>query len=718
MGEKKLMTGNEAVARGVWEGGLAFASAYPGTPSTEILENLVLYSDDLYAEWAPNEKVALESASGASMAGFRSMAAMKHVGVNVAADPLFTFAYTGVTGGMVLVSADDPGMHSSQNEQDNRNYAMAAKVLMLEPSDSAEAKAFAKLGLSLSERFDTPVMLRMTTRICHSKSLVELEARQTVPAVPYKKNIAKYVATPANARVMREKLIDRFAAEYDFSNGEAVSLGINRIEWAEGRSEEVGSLATSVAGGGFDMGDHAQGRKGFGTETSGRVMEPSSVDDGLGIGDRKGVDSDERVMASSVGDGLDLDEAAQGMNDSGVELGERVVGQSVGGGLDRDEATLGMKRSGMGTGGHIGVISAGVAYQYAKDVFGSSASHLKIGMSYPMPMDLIRSFAEKVDRLYIIEELDPYMEQQIRAAGIDCVGKEIIPEWDELNTDIVRKAVFGEEPVVLRSELTPVQRPPAMCAGCPHRGFFYGLSKRKNVVITGDIGCYTLGSAPPLSAMDSCFCMGGSISTGHGAAKALKESGSDARVVALIGDSTFLHSGVNSLMNVAYNGSNTISVILDNRITAMTGQQQNPGTGRTLTGAAAPEVNIPDLCTAIGIPAENIQTINPLDLAAVDAALDAAFATDAASVIITRWPCVLKRFSDEDRVEFDLTKKTCAIDQEKCTKCKLCTKTGCPAIYSGASVTINAEACTGCTVCQQVCPFGAISLQADPPAVS
>lgn len=611
MGEKKLMTGNEAIARGVWEGGLAFASAYPGTPSTEILENMALYRDDLYAEWAPNEKVALESAIGASMAGFRSMAAMKHVGVNVAADPLFTFAYTGVTGGMVLISADDPGMHSSQNEQDNRNYAMAAKVLMLEPSDSAEAKTFAKLGLSLSERFDTPVLLRMTTRVCHSKSLVELEARQTVSAVPYKKNIGKYVATPANARVMREKLIDRFAAEYDFANHEAVSLGINRIEWAEGRSGDAMTPASDCAG-------------------------------------------------------------------------ERV-----------------------------GVISSGVAYQYAKDVFGEDASYLKIGMSYPMPMDLIRSFAAKVDRLYVIEELDPYMEQQIRAAGIECIGKDIIPEWDELNTDIVRKAVFGEEPVVLHSELNPVARPPAMCAGCPHRGFFYGLSKRKNVVITGDIGCYTLGSAPPLSAMDSCFCMGGSISTGHGAAKALKESGSDARVVALIGDSTFLHSGVNSLMNVAYNGSNTVSVILDNRITAMTGQQQNPGTGRTLMGAAAPEVNIPDLCIAIGIPAENIQTINPLDLSAVNAALDSAFAKDTASVIITRWPCILKRFSDEDQAEFDLSRKTCVIDQEKCIKCKLCTKTGCPAIYSGASVTINADACTGCTVCQQVCPFGAIELQSD-----
>ncbi|MDR0851339.1 MAG: indolepyruvate ferredoxin oxidoreductase subunit alpha [Clostridiales Family XIII bacterium] len=611
MREKKLLTGNEAVARGAWEAGLVFASAYPGTPSTEILEALAGYGDDLYAEWAPNEKVAVEAAIGASMAGVRSMAAMKHVGVNVAADPLFTFAYTGVTGGMVLVSADDPGLHSSQNEQDNRNYAKAAKLLMLEPSDSAEAKAFMKLGLDLSERFDTPVLLRMTTRVCHSKSLVELEERKPVPSIPYVKNIAKYVATPQNARVMRKNLIGRYADELAYANGEAVEIGVNRIEWA----------------------------------------------------------------ASGTGD-------AENDGTGGGQAGE-----------------------------HIGVLTAGVSYQYARDVFGDGASYLKLGMTYPMPIALVREFAEKVDKLYVIEELEPYMESALLEAGIACIGKEVIPEWDELNTDIVRQSVFGKQPQTLASDILPIPRPPSLCAGCPHRGFFYALSKRKNVMITGDIGCYTLGSAPPLSAIDSCFCMGGSISTGHGAAKAFAEIGADTRVVSVIGDSTFFHSGVTSLMDVAYNAGNNTTVIMDNRITAMTGQQENPGTGRTLSGAPAPEVDIPGLCIALGIKKENIRIINPLDLAASNAALDAAFSAQGASVIITRWPCALKKFSAADKSEFDLARKICEIDQDKCTKCKMCVKTGCPAIRSGEQVVIDALTCTGCTVCKQVCSFGAISIK-------
>ncbi|MDR1953809.1 MAG: indolepyruvate ferredoxin oxidoreductase subunit alpha [Clostridiales Family XIII bacterium] len=596
MSEKKLMTGNEAVARGAWEAGLVFASAYPGTPSTEILENLVGYEDGPYTEWAPNEKVAMEAAIGASMAGVRSMATMKHVGVNVAADPLFTFAYTGVNGGMVLVSADDPGLHSSQNEQDNRHYADAAKLLMLEPSDSAEAKNYVKLGLELSERFDTPVLLRMTTRICHSKSLVPLDERTPVAYIPYERNIAKFVATPANARVMREKLIARFKDEQDYSNGEAVRLGVNRIEWASGQTE-----------------------------------------------------------------------------------GERV-----------------------------GVVSAGAAYQYARDVFGDGASYLKLGVTWPMPIELVREFASGVDKLYVIEELDPYMEMKIKAAGIDCIGKEIIPEWDELNTDVVRRAVFGESAETLTADIKAVPRPPTLCAGCPHRGFFYGLSKRKDVVITGDIGCYTLGSAPPLSAMDSCFCMGGSISTGHGAAKAFEASGRDARIVAVIGDSTFFHSGVTSLMNVAYNGSRTVTIVMDNRITAMTGQQQNPGTGFTLQGEPAPQVDIPLLCEAIGINKDNIHVINPLNLDEVNKTLDHVLAAEEASVVITRWPCALKRFSAGDLAEFELERKVCVVDSEKCTRCKLCVKTGCPAIYGGEVVTINGDMCTGCDICIQICPFGAI----------
>lgn len=585
---KKLLTGNEAVARGAWEGGVVFASAYPGTPSTEILENIAKdYKDDVYCEWAPNEKVALEAVSGASIAGVRSLATMKHVGVNVAADPLFTQAYTGVTGGLVLVSADDPGLHSSQNEQDNRNYATAARVLMLEPSNSQESLDYMKLGLELSEEFDTPVMLRMTTRVCHSKSLVEEGERQVKGAVKYEKNIKKYVATPGNARVMRANLIDRIERMTAYSNNSE----INKAEY----------------------------------------------------------------------------------NDT-----------------------------------KIGVISSGVAYQYARDVFGEDASYLKLGMTFPMPMEKIKEFASKVEKLYVIEEMDPYIENHLRIAGIDCIGKDVIPEWDELNADIVRKAVFGNEAESLHSDIEAVQRPPAMCAGCPHRGFFYPLSKKKNVMITGDIGCYTLGAAPPLSALDTTLCMGASISQGHGASKAFSKTGSDERVVSVIGDSTFFHSGVSSLMNVKYNNGNNVIVILDNRITAMTGQQQNPGTGYTLMGEPTSEVDIPALCKAIGFKDEDIKEINPLDLAEVDTALDEALAKDRASIIITKWPCALKKYNEEDLENFDLSPKVCRIDQDKCTKCRMCSKIGCPAIYSADEVTINEATCNGCGVCVQVCPFDAI----------
>ncbi|MBR0597047.1 indolepyruvate ferredoxin oxidoreductase subunit alpha [Sinanaerobacter chloroacetimidivorans] len=584
---KQLMTGNEAVARGAYEAGLAFASAYPGTPSTEILENMVQYKEDIYCEWAPNEKVALEAAIGASVAGARAMAAMKHVGVNVAADPLFTFAYTGVTGGCVLISADDPGMHSSQNEQDNRNYATAARVLMLEPSDSQEAKDYMKLGLELSEQFDTPVLLRMTTRVCHSKGLVTLEDRAEKDLIPYEHNIKKYVATPANGKVLRRKLIDRLKRMEEYSNRAL----INKAEY---------------------------------------------------------------------------------------------------------------------NGTKIGVISAGVAYQYAREVFGEEASYLKLGMTYPMPMDLIKEFAGKVEKLYVIEEMDPYMENHLKMAGIPCIGKEIIPEMDELNTDIVRQAVFGITGETIKAEQEAVMRPPTLCAGCPHRGIYYALSKKKNLIVTGDIGCYTLGSAPPLSSMHTCFCMGASISSGHGAATVLKRAGSDLRVASIIGDSTFFHSGITSLMDVVYNRGTHVTLILDNRITAMTGHQENPGTGYTLMGKKAVEVDIPMLCKAIGIKSENIYIINPLDLKESGDALDDALAKDEPTVLIAKWPCILKKFTEEDKKQFDLTPKSCEIDQEKCKKCKACVKTGCPAIFSGDSITINKEACTGCSVCKQVCPFDAI----------
>lgn len=584
---KQLMTGNEAVARGAYEAGVLFASAYPGTPSTEILESLAQYKDKVYSEWAPNEKVALEAAFGASLAGARSMAAMKHVGLNVAADPLFTIAYTGVNGGCVVVSADDPGMHSSQNEQDNRNYAVAAKVLMLEPSNSQEAKDFMKLGFELSERFDTPVLLRLTTRICHSKGLVELGEREDRKLIPYQHNIPKYVAAPANAKVLRRNLVERLKRLADYSN----ETDVNQPEYHETK---------------------------------------------------------------------------------------------------------------------IGVVSSGVAYQYAREVFGEEASYLKLGLTYPMPMNIIKEFAEKVDKLYVIEEMDPYIENHLKMAGIDCIGKAIIPEYDELNTDIVRKAVFGTETNTLKMENEAVVRPPVLCAGCPHRGMYYTLSKKKNLIVTGDIGCYTLGAAPPLLAMHTCICMGASISSGHGASTVLNREGSDWKVASIIGDSTFFHSGITSLIDVVYNRGNTLTIILDNRVTAMTGHQENPGTGFTLMGDPAVEVDLPLMCKAIGIKDENLYIINPLHLEESSKVVDEALTKDEPTVIIAKWPCALKKFTEQDKKDFDLSPKKCEIDQENCTKCKMCVKTGCPAIFSGDKITIDPEACTGCAVCQQVCPFNAI----------
>ena len=584
---KILMTGNEAIARGAWEAGITVASAYPGTPSTEILENMEQYKEDVYCEWAPNEKVAVETAIGASVAGVRALAAQKHVGINVAADPIFTVAYTGVTGGLVLVTADDPGMHSSQNEQDNRNYATAARLLMLSPADSSEAKEFTKLGFELSEKFDTPVLLHVTTRICHTKTAVELDDRKSVPHVPYQKNIKKFVATPANAKVLRVKLEERIAAMTEYSN----TTPINKTEY-------------------------------FSTK--------------------------------------------------------------------------------------IGIISSGVAYQYAREVFGEDASYLKLGMTFPMPMELIKEFASKVEKIYVIEEVDPYIENHLKMAGIPCIGKELIPSFGELNTDIVRKALLGKETEPIHSSLQAVARPPVLCAGCPHRGFFYALSKKKNVMIAGDIGCYTLASAPPLSALDSCFCMGGSISTGHGAAQAYKKVGAETKVVACLGDSTFFHTGINSLLNSAYNMSNSTSVILDNRITGMTGHQENPGSGYTLMGEPAPQADIAAICQAVGIKKENIYTVNPLLLDEVNKALDEALEKDEPTVIITKWPCILKKFSKQDKEEYDLSPKNCRVDQDKCKKCKLCSKCGCPAIYAGDIISINEASCTGCGVCRQICPFGAI----------
>ena len=586
---KKFMTGNEAVARGAFEAGVTYASAYPGTPSTEILENMIQYKDDVTAEWASNEKVAMETAIGASVAGARTLAAMKHVGVNVAADPLFTWGYTGVTGGFVLVSADDPGCHSSQNEQDNRYYAKFSKIVCIEPSDSQECLDFVKDAYEISEEFDVPVLFRMTTRTCHSKGLVQTNDRKEVAMVPYKKNPAKYVAAPATARVLHPFVEDKLVRLEAFSN----KTHLNRVE----------------------------------------------------------------------------------MNDT-----------------------------------KIGIVTAGVAYEYAKEVFGDTASYLKIGFSFPLPMDKIKDFASKVDTLYVIEELEPFMEEQMKAAGIKCIGKELITNIGELNPDIVAKALLKEErETVAIADDKKVNRPPTLCTGCPHRGFFYALSKKKNVMVTGDIGCYTLGAAAPLNSIDSVICMGGSISMAHGAAQAFKRNNVEQQVVSVIGDSTFFHTGINSLMTVAYNNSNTVHCILDNRITGMTGHQENPGTGFKLQGEDSNQVDIPKLVEAVGI--SHVVTVDPLNLKEVTDALDAAFAYDGPSVIITRWPCALKKFSEQDIAEFDLSPRQYKVDVDACKGCKVCIKTGCPSLSFDLvtkKAMIDPKTCIGCSVCAQSCPFDAI----------
>lgn len=589
---KLLMTGNEAIARGAYEAGVRFASAYPGTPSTEILENVATYKEDIVAEWATNEKVALEAAIGGSIAGARTMASMKHVGVNVAADPLFTFSYTGVNGGMVLITADEPGMHSSQNEQDNRNYAKFAKIAMFEPSTSQEAKDMLKEAFEISEKYDTPVLFRVTTRLCHSKGIVECSDRVDVPIKEYIKNPKKNLTVPAHARVRRVEIDDRMSKLLEYSN----NTHLNNYE----------------------------------------------------INDTK-----------------------------------------------------------------IGIVASGMCYTYAKEVFKDDASYMKLGFTNPLPMEKIKEFASKVDNVYVIEENDPFIEEQLKANNIKCHGKDIFPSYGELTPDVIRKSVFGKtnDTIDYNKDLV-VNRPPGLCAGCPHRGFFYELGKRKNVMVTGDIGCYTLGFAPPYNAMDTTICMGASLSSGHGAQKVfnMKEN-NKIRVVGVLGDSTFFHTGINSLLDVVYNKGNSISVILDNRITGMTGHQQNPGTGYTLQGDVTSEVNIEELVKACGV--KHIRTINPNNLSQVKETLDWAFNLEEPSVIITRWPCALKKFSRQDIEEFNnpFTSK-CSIDTDKCIGCKLCMKTGCPAISFKSEeklVCIDKNQCLGCEVCSQVCPKDAIS---------
>jgi len=579
--DRHLLSGNEAIARGAYEAGVKVCSAYPGTPSTEIFESLPQYRADLYCEWAPNEKVATEVAYGASIAGVRSLCAMKHVGVNVAADPIFTAAYNGVGGGFVIVSADDPSMHSSQNEQDNRYYARAAKLAMVEPSDSQECLDFMKAAYEISEKFDVPVLFRTTTRVAHSKSLVTFGERVEHPAVPYVRNTRKNISTPANAMANHPKVERNLAALEEY----ACTSPLNRVE----------------------------------------------------------------------------------LNDT-----------------------------------KIGVVTASIAYQYARDAFPEGTSFLKLGITHPLPMSLIRDFAAKVDKLYVIEELEDYMESQIRAAGIECVGKELTGKLYELNPQLIRERVFGEKPAPADLGVSAVSRPPALCPGCPHRGFFYTMSRHKDFVVAGDIGCYTLGGSAPLSALDSCVCMGGGFTVAMGMAKAFEMSGvTDKKVFGVMGDSTFFHSGMTGAAEIIYNKGNVIPVVLDNSITGMTGHQDNPGSGFTLQGDIAESLKIEDILRSYGY--QNVIIVDPQDLKAMEQAVEDALASAVPAAIIARRPCLLIK-----RIKHDIGK--CTVDTDKCIGCKRCLGVGCPAVLvENKKARIDRDQCVGCTVCAQVCPMGAIT---------
>lgn len=587
---KQLWTGNEAVARALYEAGVGFASAYPGTPSTEILENLTLYHEDMHVEWAPNEKVALEAAIGASMAGVRSAAAMKHVGLNVAADPLMTLSYTGVNGGLLIISADDPELHSSQNEQDNRIYAKLAKIPCVEITGAADAAEAIKESYYISETYDTPVLFRMTTRVCHSKELVESGEKTNFAPIPYVKNAFKYVSSPANSRKKRPMVEERMAKLSAYSE----QSPLNTVE------------------------------------------------------------------------------------DNGAS---------------------------------VGVIASGVSAHYAREVFEEGANYLILRCTYPLPIEKIRAFYESVETCYVIEELEPFIEEQLRLAGMQVIGKERIPVMGELNVDIVREALLGIKPVYQEAPAELVApRPPILCSGCPHRGFFYEAKKFRDLIVTGDIGCYTLGAAPPLEVTDSLVCMGASISMGHGVYAAMKKNGIEKKVMAVIGDSTFLHSGMTSLLNSVYNNSPTVNVILDNRITAMTGHQDNPGTGYDLMGNPAPEIDFEQIVRALGV--KKVRTVNPLNLADVRAAIKECLEfKEGPSVIISRWPCALKRYSERDLNEFPLEKSKSVVIEEQCRGCLNCVRTGCPSIRfdkEKKKASIDSYSCVGCGVCIQSCPFDAI----------
>ena len=572
---KKLMLGNAAVARGLYEAGCGLISSYPGTPSTEITEQAAQY-DEIYCEWAPNEKVAMEVAFGAALAGKRSACVMKHVGVNVAADPLFTIAYTGVNAGMVICVADDPGMHSSQNEQDSRHYAVSAKLPMLEPADSEEARAFAKRAFQLSEEYDTPVFLKLCTRIAHSQSIVELGEREEVPAKPYEKNIAKYVMVPGNARP--------------------------RHPIVEERTQRLTAYAETTD-------------------------------------------------------------------------------------LNREE---------LGTDRTLGIITSSTCYQYAREVFGPHASILKLGLVNPLPREKILAFAAKVDQVLVLEELDPVIETHCRNLGLTVLGKDRLPMVGEFSQGLVAQKIRDTARPWMELEENIPPRPPVLCAGCPHRGLFYTLAKHK-VTVLGDIGCYTLAAYEPLYAIETCECMGASVSSIHGFNKALGQD-SEGKTVAVLGDSTFMHSGMTGLANIAYNQSNSTVIILDNSTTGMTGHQQNPTTGKNLRGDPAGKSDLETLCRAMGI--RRVRVVDPYDLKATEEVVTEELAAPEPSVIITRRPCVLLR-SVEKHPPYQ-------VEPDKCKGCKMCMRIGCPAIsWKDKKAVIDPTQCVGCGVCEQLCKFDA-----------
>ncbi len=573
---KTLMLGNEAVARGLYEAGCSFVSSYPGTPSTEITECVAKY-EEVYAEWAPNEKVALEAALGASLRGKRSFCAMKHVGLNVAADPLFTISYTGVNAGLVIGVADDAGMHSSQNEQDSRHYARAAKVPMLEPSDSAEGLAFAKLAYELSEEFDTPVFIKMCTRVSHSQSVVETGERVLPGQKPYEKNPAKYIMMPAYAKKKHPVVEERTKA----LSAWAEKAEINRIEPGE---------------------DHSTG-----------------------------------------------------------------------------------------------IITSSTCYQYVKEALGDTYPVLKLGMIWPMPEKKIIDFAASVDRLVVVEELDSFIEAHCRNLGLAVAGKELFTEIGELSQNMVKEKLGGSAPAGASIGEEIPARPPVMCAGCPHRNLFYVL-KKLNLTVLGDIGCYTLGAVAPLNAIDTTICMGASVSGLHGFVKAGDEENAE-RTVAVIGDSTFIHSGVTGLINIAYNESNSTVIILDNSITGMTGHQQNPTTGYNLKGDPCTKIDLESLCRAVGI--KRVRVVDPYDMENCQTVIKEELAAKEPSVIISRRPCALLKYVKHPG-------PICA-DTEKCKGCKACMNIGCPAIsMEDGKVKIDETLCVGCGVCRQLCKFGAL----------